>query len=38
MAAAHGGVRASARAKPWTERRGLDPQGVASGDPTSDSV
>jgi alkaline phosphatase D len=38
MAAAHGGVRASARAKPWTERRDLYPQGVASGDPTSDSV
>lgn len=38
MAAAHGGVRARAGSKPWTERRDLYPQGVASGDPTSDSV
>jgi alkaline phosphatase D len=38
MAAAHGGVRARPRAAPWTERRELFPQGVASGDPNSDSV
>jgi alkaline phosphatase D len=38
MAAAHSSVRARPRAKPWTERRELYPQGVASGDPTSESV
>lgn len=38
MAAAHGGVQARRTAPPWTERRDLFPQGVASGDPTSDSV
>lgn len=37
MAAAHGGVQAR-RAPAWTERRDLYPQGVASGDPTPDSV
>jgi alkaline phosphatase D len=38
MAAAHGGVRARASAPAWSERRDLYPQGVASGDPTCDSV
>ncbi len=38
MAAAHKSVRARPSARPWTERRDLYPQGVASGDPTSDSV
>src|SRR5688572_27411336 len=38
MAVAHGDVRAQRPAQPWRERRDLFPQGVASGDPTSDSV
>lgn len=38
MAVAHGGVRARASQPTRTERRDLYPQGVASGDPTSDSV
>jgi len=37
-AVAHGGVRAHAAQPTWTERRDLFPQGVASGDPTPDSV
>jgi alkaline phosphatase D len=38
VAAAHRGVQARDAAPAWAERRDLYPQGVASGDPTSDSV
>jgi alkaline phosphatase D len=38
LALAHGVARAQGPARAWSERRDHYPQGVASGDPTSDSV